>query len=141
MSKGVQREYLKEVKNTDFHFRIVSGGVVVVWATLIGISYTIAPIESFEILEGPELYAAIFSASFLAFGLFVRFFQFLWQDSKQNANISGVLWASLAVQSVAMSTNTLMACGIPVPVMVDPVMGTRVFLFRWSEWVSTHLQV
>ncbi|KAL3939528.1 MAG: hypothetical protein SGBAC_005759 [Bacillariaceae sp.] len=35
-----------------------------------------------------------------------------------------------------MSTNTLMACGIPVPVMVDPVMGTRVFLFRWSEWCA-----
>eukprot|EP00526_Cylindrotheca_closterium_P001973 CAMPEP_0113629296 /NCGR_PEP_ID=MMETSP0017_2-20120614/15204_1 /TAXON_ID=2856 /ORGANISM="Cylindrotheca closterium" /LENGTH=1088 /DNA_ID=CAMNT_0000539681 /DNA_START=116 /DNA_END=3382 /DNA_ORIENTATION=- /assembly_acc=CAM_ASM_000147 len=131
------REYLKEVKKIDFHFRLVAGGVVAVWLTLIWLSYTITPKESFEVLEGPELYAAFFSASFLGFSLLARFFQLLWLDSKQRFNspkLSGVLWASLVVQTVAMTTNALMACGIPIPVMKDPILGTRVFLLRWCEW-------
>ncbi|CAJ1948208.1 unnamed protein product [Cylindrotheca closterium] len=130
-----QRDYLNEVKEIDFHFRIVACSIIVVWLTLIGVSYTFAPKESLEVLDGPELYAAFFSASFLGFSLLARFFQLLWLESKpNNARMSGVLWASLAVQTVAMSTNALMACGIPIPVMMDPVLNTRVFLLRWCEW-------
>lgn len=138
MNQKSQREYLTEVKQTDLHFRYVGVGTVAVWLSLIGVSYACAPSNNFETLEGPEFFAALFSACFLGFSLFARFFQIFWLEAKENNNakLSGVLWASFAVQFVAMFTNTLMCCGIPIPVMLDPVMGTRVFLPRWAEWVS-----
>lgn len=138
MNPTSQREYLKEVKQTDLHFRIVGGGITILWLTLIGVSYACTPKGNLEVLEGPEFFAALFAACFLGFSLLARFFQLLWLEPKhkKHARMSGVLWASLAVQCIAMSTNTLMACGIPIPVMIDPVLKTRVYLLRWSEWVS-----
>ncbi|CAJ1926640.1 unnamed protein product [Cylindrotheca closterium] len=131
-----QREYLMEVKKIDFHFRIVAGSIVIAWLTLIGTVYRYAPADSFEALDGPEMYAACFSASFLGFGMLARLLKILWLETKpsQNFRMSGVLWGSFAVQTVAMCTNALMASGYPTPVMVDPVLGTRVFLARWCEW-------
>ena len=48
-------------------------------------------------------------------------------------NMSGILLGGFAVLLVAFCTDFLMAF-FPTPVMLDPVLGTRVHVLRWCEW-------
>eukprot|EP00804_Cyclotella_cryptica_P000573 CCRYP_009977-RB/>CCRYP_009977-RB protein AED:0.01 eAED:0.01 QI:145/1/1/1/1/1/2/1184/902 len=54
-----------------------------------------------------------------------------WEAATQS--FSGILLGGLSIQVVAILTDFLMAF-FPVPVVVDPVLGTRVHVLRWCEW-------
>lgn len=47
--------------------------------------------------------------------------------------ISGILGGGMVTQFIAIMTAAIMVC-FPVPVMVDPILGSRVHLIRWCEW-------
>jgi hypothetical protein len=48
-------------------------------------------------------------------------------------DISGILGGGMVTQFIAIMTAAIMVC-LPVPVMVDPILGSRVHLIRWCEW-------
>jgi signal transduction histidine kinase len=129
-----QQEYLKEIMRVDRHFRLNAYFVTVLWLLLILICYKVTPEENFEVLEGPELYSALFACTFLGLSLLARFSTVFWLESQGRTGISGVLVAALTVQIIAMLNSGLMSCGIPIPVMNDPILGNRIYLLRWCEW-------
>lgn len=130
-----QRGYLEEIKRVDRHFRITSSAVTIFWLSLITIVFHVTPEENFEVLEGPELYAALFSCTFLALSLIGKFATIYWLEPKsRNTGISGILIASVTTQTIALLNSGLMSSGIAVPVMKDPFMGNRIHLLRWCEW-------
>jgi hypothetical protein len=47
--------------------------------------------------------------------------------------VSGILAGGMVTQFIAIMTAAIMVC-FPVPVMVDPILGSRVHLIRWCEW-------
>lgn len=55
-------------------------------------------------------------------------------DSDNNNEWSGILIAAIVIQIIALITNGLLGWG-PRAVVLDPIIGTRVFLFRWCEWI------
>ena len=48
-------------------------------------------------------------------------------------SMSGVLVGGMVAQFIAISSVAIMVC-FPVPVMIDPILGSRVHLIRWCEW-------
>eukprot|EP00980_Cylindrotheca_fusiformis_P002501 scaffold586_cov68-Cylindrotheca_fusiformis.AAC.10 len=105
-----------------------------------------------------ELYAARFACTILSLSLISSIATTLWLGNRTNSSnhnnygnsnnnnnntntntatgptMSGILIASYAVQFIALSTNGVHGSGYPVPVIDDPIMGTRVFILRWCEW-------
>jgi len=57
-----------------------------------------------------------------------------YRISKGQNTASGITVATMTIQIVAMITNLLLAT-VPTPVVIDPVVGCRVYLLRWAEWV------
>ena len=54
--------------------------------------------------------------------------------SMGGTQFSGILAGGLVTQCIAVLTATIMVC-FPVPVMIDPVLGSRVHFMRWCEWI------
>jgi signal transduction histidine kinase len=129
-----RQEYLEDIKRVDRHFRLNAYFVTATWLLLILICYKVTPEENFEVLEGPELYSALFACTFLGLSLLGRLSTVFWLESKGRSGISGVLVAALTVQVIALLNSGLMACGIPIPVITDPILGNRIYLLRWCEW-------
>jgi len=127
--------YLGELTKVDFHFRVLAALSFITWAALVGISYWACPEENIEVLTGMEQ-----KSVFVAFALFV--FTFLYKVGPHLVKqlnfdaepLSGVVIGVITIQFIAIVTDGLMALGFPTPVMIDPVMGTRVHMLRWCEW-------
>ena len=49
--------------------------------------------------------------------------------------LSGIMIAALTTQTVAFTTNCLLALA-PVPVLIDPITLAPVYLVRWCEWTA-----
>ncbi|CAJ1964572.1 unnamed protein product [Cylindrotheca closterium] len=135
LSQLSHEDYLDEVKLVDHHFRLNAYFVTAAWLLLILWSYWITPPEQLETLDGPEFYSALFATLFMFLSMMGRFSALFWLEARGDTrNFSGVLVASLMTQIIAFLNNALMCCGIPVPVHIDPVFGTRIFLLRWCAW-------
>ena len=117
--------------------------------------YSVVPKENITSLSGLEQRAAFTSMSLIFISFLIRIIQLfgvgkrsvipgrvashpversfkaLWEDAMTRT--SGILLGGLAIQVVAFMTDFLMAF-FPVPVLPDPVLGTRVHLLRWCEW-------
>ena len=147
--------YNSAMVNVERHFLYVSGGAVVTYLILIAIAYHHQRINSNEEEEeeggsGDYCEAAIVltlssteqSAAFLAFVCLLvtlilqvlPMFVYNNNNAAHHAPLSAVVVAAVMVQSVAMTTNALMAFAPHVPILVDPVTGGRVHLLRWCEW-------
>ncbi|KAL7541449.1 hypothetical protein ACHAXR_013265 [Thalassiosira sp. AJA248-18] len=55
-------------------------------------------------------------------------------DGAGRAQLSGILKGGMVTQFIAVMTAVIMVC-FPVPVMIDPILGSRVHFIRWCEWV------
>ena len=55
-------------------------------------------------------------------------------SSTSSSHISGIVFAAMVTQLVALVTNLLLAYA-PVPVRTDPVTHAPVYLVRWCEWI------
>ena len=145
------------IETMDRHFRYLTIWLLCTWLSLVTIMYLLIPRENIVRLSGLEQRAAITGMSLIFVSLFSRIIELLGMGGglggphssypKHNGskcfyhglwkvishNISGILLGGLAVQVVALATDFLMVF-FPTPVVIDPVLGTRVHVLRWCEW-------
>ena len=123
--------HAESILQVDAHFRRAAAAVWIVYPTLVAISFRFCPADLIEPLVGIEKNAAALAAILLFVSVVSIILPLLYRG-RQRA-LSGVVIGALTVQSVAFITDLLMA-SVAVPVMIDPVFGTRVHLLRWCEW-------
>jgi len=120
------------ISEIDYQIRRVSVFTVILWVVLVCVSYAIGHNnDQLEWLEGVESSAAMIAALFLAMSCFFTSLPIINRDRKKA--LSGVIVGALVIQSIAIWTDLMLAF-MPVPTMIDPVSGSRVFLLRWSAW-------
>ncbi|KAL7493844.1 hypothetical protein ACHAWT_002670 [Skeletonema menzelii] len=119
------------------------------WIGLIFFAYWITPPEQIEWLEGTERNAALVELSILSTAVTMKHGPLFWEmnlfgaapalESRHRRSMigslrmSGILAGGLVVQVVAVTTMIIMV-SFPVPVLVDPILKSRVHLLRWCEW-------
>jgi len=127
--------------------------VIGLWLGLICFSYCIAPRDSIQWLTGTERNACLVELSILSTAVTMKHGPLLWEINLMDftpsgrgtpksgrrsylissSRASGILVGGLVVQFIAIMTVVIMVA-FPVPVMIDPVLGSRVHLIRWCEW-------
>ena len=123
--------HAESILQVDSHFRYASGASCLVYVLLVFLSFRSCPAEQIQPLGGLERNAAALAAILLFVSVVSTLLPLLYRGRK--GSVSGVIVAALVVQTVAFTSDVLMAT-IAVPVMIDPVAGTRVHLLRWCEW-------
>ena len=147
------------ISTIDRHFRYLSLMLFIVWSSLTLIVYIVVPKENIVALNGLEQRAAFTSMSLIFISFLSRVLPLFGVIKMQGGdvvgknignangthgglrnawknltmNVSGILLGGLAVQIVAFLTDFMMAF-FPVPVLLDPVLGTKVHVLRWCEW-------
>lgn len=131
------------ISTIDSHFRYFSIWVFCTYFTLVATVYVVVPTESIVRLEGVEKNSAIMAMSLIAISFASRIVPLLGgvggggKNAKsyrgKKLNISGIFIGGLTVQIIAFLTDFLMAF-FPSPVLIDPILGTRVHVLRWCEW-------
>ena len=118
----------------DVLCRKVAIKVLIMWIILVLVSYVVGyATNRLEKLEGAEsLYAAVASFVLLVSVIF-NMIPYTFTKKGVQQELSGVLICAFTVQGIALTTDLLL-CIAQVPVFLDPIMGTRVFMLRWSEW-------
>eukprot|EP00584_Thalassiosira_punctigera_P004857 CAMPEP_0172528142 /NCGR_PEP_ID=MMETSP1067-20121228/2623_1 /TAXON_ID=265564 ORGANISM="Thalassiosira punctigera, Strain Tpunct2005C2" /NCGR_SAMPLE_ID=MMETSP1067 /ASSEMBLY_ACC=CAM_ASM_000444 /LENGTH=1326 /DNA_ID=CAMNT_0013312005 /DNA_START=164 /DNA_END=4144 /DNA_ORIENTATION=- len=127
-----------------------SYAVISCWIFLVSLSYYVVPPESIVWYEGTERNAALVELSILATAVTMKHFPLLWEKNfierggvgrrrrgsmmAGRTRIGGILAGGLVTQFIAIMTAVIMVC-FPVPVMVDPILGSRVHFIRWCEWI------
>ena len=145
----------------DRVLKSVAKGALLCWISLIGISYYVAPPGCIQRYTGAERHALVVELSILITAVFVKHLPLVWEmnvmdmstssfnsssedqtgRSRRRRNLhmssktsmSGVLVGGMVAQFIAISSVAIMVC-FPVPVMIDPILGSRVHLIRWCEW-------
>lgn len=122
------------ISTIDTHFRRAAIGSIMTYITLVLGVYYAVPSEQIVKLEGVEQNSAIMAMALIAISLISRFIQMGGQvDRGKKLRLSGVFIGGLTVQIIALVTDTLLAF-FPTPLVMDPVLGTRVHVLRWCEW-------
>eukprot|EP00579_Thalassiosira_antarctica_P025526 CAMPEP_0202018232 /NCGR_PEP_ID=MMETSP0905-20130828/38984_1 /ASSEMBLY_ACC=CAM_ASM_000554 /TAXON_ID=420261 /ORGANISM="Thalassiosira antarctica, Strain CCMP982" /LENGTH=391 /DNA_ID=CAMNT_0048579117 /DNA_START=139 /DNA_END=1311 /DNA_ORIENTATION=+ len=134
-----------------------SYAVILCWLFLILLSYWIVPPGSIQRYEGTERNAALVELSILSTAVIMKHFPLLWEmnfmdmtisslssfekgEGRNKAmmvgrtHISGILAGGLVTQFIAIMSVVIMVC-FPVPVMIDPILGSRVHFIRYCEWI------
>lgn len=125
------------ISTIDKHFRYFAVWNICTYIALVSIVYAVVPSENIVHLEGVEQRSAIMAMSLIAVSFFSRVLPLIGgitaDGFKKKTHISGIFIGGLTVQIVAFCTDFLMGF-FPVPVVIDPVLGTRVHVLRWCEW-------
>lgn len=124
------------ISTIDKHFRYFALWNICTYFTLVAIIYAVVPTENIVYLDGIEQRSAIMAMSLIAVSFLSRVLPLIGgiaADDKKKTYISGIFIGALTVQVVAFCTDFLMA-SFAVPVLIDPVLGTRVHVLRWCEW-------
>ena len=147
------------IRAIDKHFHYFVIWLFGTWIFLVTIMYSIVPNEDIVYLTGLEQRAAFTSMTLIFVSFLSRVITFggvdrrggdvlrlksrisgygntggIWRTWENiTKQMSGILLGGLAIQVVAFLTDFLMAF-FPVPVVLDPVLGTRVHVLRWCEW-------
>ena len=155
----VSKHHGNAIRKIDRHFRYFSLWLFIVWSSLTLIMYIVVPKENIVYLSGLEQRAAFTSMSLIFISFLSRVLPLFGVMKMQGGdligkndgnasvthgglrnswkkitmNVSGILLGGLSVQMVAFLTDFIMAF-FPVPVLLDPVLGTKVHVLRWCEW-------
>jgi hypothetical protein len=123
-------EYIAAV---DGHCRKVAIKATMLWASMVIVSYIVGyATDRLEKLEGVESLFPGVAAFVLLVSIIFNIIPYTFTN-KEGDGFSGVLICAFTVQGIAFVTDLLLSAA-KVPVFIDPVMGTRVFMLRWSEW-------
>ena len=124
----------------DRSFRCVSAGAFATWAALVFIIHRVVPDDHFVVLEGWERTAPGVACAVLCVSTLSWILPLLYRGGfrgrtrvRRSGQLSGILIGGLTVQTIALLTEWMLFAH-PTPVMVDPVLGGRVYLLRWCEW-------
>lgn len=115
----------------DRHFHYVALLGIACWIVLVTLCYMWTPPQNLEKLDGMEKTAPLMAFALVLLSVLSKLFPLFYRDIR-SVN-SGLLVLSTTVQVVALLTDAMMAF-LPTPVVMDPVLGTRVHLLRWCEW-------
>ncbi len=124
------------IATIDKHFRYFAIWNICTYFALVVIVYAVVPTENIVYLDGVEQRSAIMAMSLIAVSFLSRVLPLIGSfaaNDKKKTYISGIFIGGLTVQVVAFCTDFLMAF-FAVPVLIDPVLGTRVHVLRWCEW-------
>jgi hypothetical protein len=124
------------ISTIDKHFRYFALWNLCTYASLVAIVYAVVPAENIVYLDGVEQRSAIMAMSLIAVSFLSRILPLIGGivgNNKKKTYISGIFIGGLTIQIVAFCTDFLMAF-FAVPVVIDPVLGTRVHVLRWCEW-------
>jgi len=105
---------------------------VCMWLSLLLLVWLVAPVDSYETLEGAERNACILVFVLLAVTNGSRLVPLLFRDKTQFIK-TGAMVGSCTVQFIALASVASLIV-LPTPVLVDPITGRRVHLVRWAEW-------
>lgn len=137
-----------DVAKVDAILFRASSYAAIVWIVLVIFAYWITPPEHIEWLDGTERNAALVELSILSTAVAMKHGPLFWEmnllgvkptlelnrrSTVGSLRISGLLAGGLVVQFVAVATMIIMV-SFPVPVLVDPILKSRVHLIRWCEW-------
>lgn len=132
-SRG-SKTHTQAISTIDTHFRHAAIWAIGTYTTLVISCYYIASPEQIVRLEGVEQNSAIMAMALIALSMVSRIIQMGGHiDRGKKLNLSGVFIGGLTVQLIALFTDTLLAF-FPTPLVIDPVLGTRVHVLRWCEW-------
>jgi hypothetical protein len=145
----------EDVANVDRLLNRVSRYVLVFWASLVLFSYWIVPYGSIRRYSGMEWNAALVESLLLTTAVVVKHIPLLWDMKFKDMSapssllavrrggvrakmagrtqISGILYGGMVTQFVAVMSAIIMVA-FPVPVMIDPILGSKVNFIRWCEW-------
>ena len=145
----------EDVANVDRLLNRVSRYVLVFWASLVLFSYWIVPRGSIRRYSGMEWNAALVESLLLTTAVVVKHIPLLWDMKFKDMSapssllevrrggvrakmagrtqISGILYGGMVTQFVAVMSAIIMVA-FPVPVMIDPILGSKVNFIRWCEW-------
>ena len=120
-------EYINEVDRLYYRAAL---HVSLAWMVLAILSYIIGW-DSLEKLEGLEQTSAITAALLLGMCFITNIIPQLLKVGMSMP--TGIVVCALTVHLIAFLTEIILGF-FPVPVMLNPLSETRVFLLRWSEW-------
>jgi len=130
--------YLGELTRIEWHLRVSSFVCVLLWVVLVVIGYYVTPKVAnghIAVLQGGERIAEVCAFTFIACSYMYNAMPHLVKVFDQHAEpMSGAVVGVITIKTFALVTNGIMAFGLPVPILIDPVMGTRVHLLRMCEW-------
>ena len=106
------------------------------WLTLALFAFIIGyKTDRLEYLDGNESLFPGIAALVLFISIVFNLIPYALPLRRRNEGVGGVLLCAFTVQAIALITDFLLFTA-KVPVFIDPVMGTRVFMLRWAEWTS-----
>jgi hypothetical protein len=119
-------EYINEI---DRLYYWASFGAIFVWIFLVLVSYWISW-DRLERLEGSEKTIPFLAAMMLGMCCITTLTPLLIRKKRVE---SGIVIAALTVQFLALMTDMMLA-NLPVPVMLNPLTNTKIYILRWCEW-------
>lgn len=122
----------REMLRTERHFRLVAMGAATCYSFLVWLCYYIVGNECAEKLQAEQM-AATIACVCLTVSLLLQLLP-IFLHKKDHPTFSGVVFAAVIIQLVALITNGIIAFG-NAPGVIDQVTGARVSLLRWAEWI------
>ena len=128
-----------DVATIDRLMKKVSILVIASWVLLLVISYLVVPSDCIIRYTGGERNAAMVFLSIHGTVAIMRHGPIFWNRehitaTSNKTRVSGVLLGGMVTQTIASLTLVIFVF-FPVPVMIDPILGSRVHFVRWCEWI------
>jgi hypothetical protein len=121
-----------DIARTEQHFRWAAFFAVSVYGALLTFAYS-AGADSEEVLSSTERSAVFLGMVCLGVTVTLQLLPVMMRISS-GGRVSGIIFAAIVVQLIALTTSALIAFGDKPPILVDSVTGARVHLLRWAEW-------
>jgi len=138
----------RAITTIDRHFRYLTMGTICTYILLVSLCYMVVPTENIIKLDGIERNSAIMAGSLIGISFLSRVVPIIgWSFStnvvqgrkkgesktQSTEKLSGIIIGGLTVQMISLMTDVLLAY-FPTPLLIDPVLGTRVHVLRWCGW-------
>jgi hypothetical protein len=125
--------YNREIARTEEHFRWAAYFTLFMYGVMLFCAYS-AGADSEEELSSRERSASFLGMVCLGVTVTLQLIPVMLRISS-GGGVSGIIFATIVVQSIALTTSALITYGIKPPILIDEVTGARVHLLRWAEWI------
>ena len=135
-SNSLNSSPMLDVSEVNRLFNIAAILTFSFWLILLFALYALTPSEEWKPLNGLERQVTLITSIALitSFIFFMMPFVGFLRAGQPTYRQSGIIVATIVNLFITIATNLLLAFA-PTVVMIDPVIGGRVFLVRWCEWI------